>query len=270
MIMTTLVAWLGVDSRGPSSLYFAADSRFTWQPGVVWDFGRKLFASRVGPDMLGYCGDVLFASQSLGQALEMVESRLLAGAEASPAQRFDAIYLFLQRAFERFPVTARHAFTALYATRSNDGMACQFFAGSIAWNIRDGWSSRTLSLPTTSGLIEAYGSGKSSVELENHRWSKSDVGGTSRAVFSAFCDHLSIGGDPGTGGAPQLVGLYRSGAAITFGTVFKNERWLSGARVPESASNPAVEWRDELFQRCDERTLLPLATAQRQPRPRAG
>ena len=30
--MTSLVAWVGADSRGPASLNIAADSRITWRP----------------------------------------------------------------------------------------------------------------------------------------------------------------------------------------------------------------------------------------------
>jgi hypothetical protein len=72
--MTTLVTWVGVDSRGPASLYLASDSRFTWQPGASWDFGCKLFTARRHPEILGYCGDVLFSSHALGQAVQLIDA----------------------------------------------------------------------------------------------------------------------------------------------------------------------------------------------------
>lgn len=266
--MTTLIAWLGADSRGPSSLNFAADSRFTWQPGVFWDGGKKLFASRRTPDMFGFCGDALFASQALSQTLELVESGLLfAGSSLPDDDRLNTIRAFVQQAFERLPYNQRRAFTAVYATRFGDGMESRFFAGSIDWSPLGGWSSQILPLPTSSGLIRAYGSGKSLAEEDQERWRKSDVGGTSRAVFSAFCEHLTAERDASTGGAPQLVGLSRKGPAVTFGTIFQGKKWLSGAAVPDDAYNPKQEWRDALFQRCDGRTMLPLTNAQRQPRP---
>jgi len=91
--LTTLIGWLGVDSRGPSSLYLAADSRFTWTPDVTWDYGRKLFASRSRPVILGYCGDVMFASHAIGQALELLEAGFLHPAEAAPAARIAGLRL---------------------------------------------------------------------------------------------------------------------------------------------------------------------------------
>ncbi len=89
--MTTLIGWLGVDSTGPSSLYFAADSRFTWTSSDTWDYGRKLFASRSQPVILGYCGDVLFASHAIGQALELVEAGFLHPPKAEPTARIAAL-----------------------------------------------------------------------------------------------------------------------------------------------------------------------------------
>ena len=48
--MTSLIGWVGVDSRGCASLYLASDGRISWPDGEVWDSGRKLFTSRATPD----------------------------------------------------------------------------------------------------------------------------------------------------------------------------------------------------------------------------
>ena len=50
--MTSFIAWLGVDSRGPTSMYFASDSRISWDkvPGV-WDCGQKVFAANAGAEI---------------------------------------------------------------------------------------------------------------------------------------------------------------------------------------------------------------------------
>ena len=87
--MTTLIAWVGVDQRGPSSLYLASDSRFTWLEGITWDSGCKIFASRTHPALLGYCGDVVFSSISIAQALELIDSDLLFPADASAVEKLN-------------------------------------------------------------------------------------------------------------------------------------------------------------------------------------
>ena len=57
--MTTLISWVGIDQRRPTSLYLASDSRISWgSQHHRWDVGRKLFSCKVSADIFGYCGDV--------------------------------------------------------------------------------------------------------------------------------------------------------------------------------------------------------------------
>jgi hypothetical protein len=65
--MTLLVSWAGVDTHGTASAYIAADSRISWGNPAVFDHGRKVYALRSSPDILGYCGDVLFPAIVLSQ-----------------------------------------------------------------------------------------------------------------------------------------------------------------------------------------------------------
>jgi hypothetical protein len=266
--MTTLVSWLGVDQRGPSSLYFASDSRFTWDSSTKWDYGRKLFASRSRPEILAYCGDVLFSSQVLGQALQLIDGELLYGASVAPTQRLASLQQFLQESFKHYPASQRRSFSVIYGARIGAGMGSTFYVGQIDWTPSNQWSTLDWQLPVKSSVISKLGTGYASFSDAFQRWQGSDVGGTSRAVYSAFCDHLKSNRDPASGGAPQLVGLYREGSAMTIGVVFGGERWISGACVKGRAGRDDVEWRDELFQRCDGNTLSPLVGAQRHARPR--
>jgi hypothetical protein len=75
--MTTLISWVGVDSRSASSVYIASDSRISWGSSNCWDTGRKVFASKIRPDVFGYCGDVLFPTQVLGQLIEQIDQSIL-------------------------------------------------------------------------------------------------------------------------------------------------------------------------------------------------
>jgi hypothetical protein len=51
-------------------------------------------------------------------------------------------------------------------------------------------------LPSQSDVIGTWGSGIAAFRHHYTRWRTSDVGGTSRAVFSAFADSIASGSDP--------------------------------------------------------------------------
>jgi hypothetical protein len=179
--MTSLIAWIGVDSRGPASAYLASDSRISWASGAHWDIGRKLFTSEKSADLFD-----------------------------------DAVML-----------------------------------------------------PSESVLVLTVGSGESTVARYDAAWRKTEVGRTSRAVFSAFCEALKSGADHFSGGAPQLVGIYRRGHGETFGVIYQGERYVLGVSISsDQAGKLAVEWRNELFERCDGPSMERLEGAQRHSRPR--
>ncbi len=109
------------------------------------------------------------------------------------------------------------------------------------------WTDEEIELPTSSGLVAALGNGGSTVNEFNQKIRNSPQGGTSRAVFWAFCDALNSGRDPLSGGAPQLVGLYRKDAPKTFGVLYGQQRYFLGLPL-DNGSFDNIEWRDELFQ----------------------
>jgi len=265
--MTSLVAWAGVDSRGPASIYLVSDSRISWGTVDSWDFGRKLFASVSHPDVFGYCGDVLFPSQLLGQFTQLAD----AGAYFSPAapsqERHAALFHAATASFAGVPVDQQRAFTILHCGRDGVGLPSRFRVWQLDWMQGSGWSDRELPVPTESVLLCAVGSGERNVVTHDASWRRSSVGRTSRAVFSAFCDALRSGADPYSGGAPQLVGLYRQGAGAVFGVLFDGLRFLLGLQVPAAPHLEIVQWRNELFERCDPISMQLLPGAQRQPRP---
>lgn len=111
------------------------------------------------------------------------------------------------------------------------------------------WSAREVSMPKVSALLNVAGSGAVSVRSSYDLWQESSAANTSRAIFSAFCESLSSGRDSHSGGAPQLVGLYRIGPGRTIGTLHERRRYLSGARLTSYDDAGDVEWRNELFER---------------------
>jgi hypothetical protein len=77
--MTSLAAWVAVDSRATSSFYLVSDSRISFAHGKPpFDSARKLFASSRYADLFGYCGDVDFAFSVLDRVL-LTNSQFSAG-----------------------------------------------------------------------------------------------------------------------------------------------------------------------------------------------
>jgi len=274
--MTTLVALVGADQRGqdfyrPCSLYLASDSRITWPVSgrnICWDNGRKVFACTTRPDLLAYVGDVFFPSLALAQIISAIDANAFYPESATPPQRFSLITASLKESFAGLPVENQRGFTIMYATRESEKLDCTFHVFTLTWSLKRGWDEERLEVPQTSSSILVLGSGEAAVEKWQKRWQSSTQGGTSRAVFSAFCNAIYSGQDPRSGGAPQLVGIYRIGPGRTFGIVHKKKPILLGMQIDEVAAAAAtVEWRNTVFERCDSKGNL-LPTAQRHHVPR--
>jgi hypothetical protein len=264
--MTSLLAWVGVDSRSPASCYLASDSRISWEQNTYFDCGRKLFTCAHSADLFGYCGDVLFPSLLLSQISELIDRQSIAG---EAIMRHAVLLSIAKASFENYPEAQRRAFTILHCARNSTGMSSSFHLWRTDWNPTASWSDQEIDLPTRSALILAVGSGKNAVESDDDLWRRSDVGRTSRAVFSAFCDSLQSGKDRRSGGAPQLAGLYRTGAGENFGTIYRGARFLLGVPMTMvEADLMDVEWRNELFERCDGSSMKRLQDAQRHARPK--
>lgn len=265
--MTSLICWIGVDSRGPTSVYLASDSRISWDSRESWDRARKVFACHNSPELLGYIGQVIFPSQALSQVQDLIEAGCLFKVDATPVEKREAIFAVVKSNFQTYPVERDRPFTIVHSTRSSEGMNATFWVFTLSWTDRR-WQEEALSIPTTSGIIRAWGSGEAAVERWYKRWMNTRQGGrTSRSVFSAFCDALGNGEDQFTGGAPQLVGLYRKEGGVIFGVIYGRMRYFLGIPISDRGLLSTVEWRNSLFERCDGKTMNRLDGAQRHPHP---
>ncbi len=113
--MTSLAAWVGVDSRGISSLYFVSDSRITWDRSrTAWNFGKKLFASKTTGDVFGYCGDVLFPVIFLGQLQSLLDSSILFDGTETPLQRHKLVAKMVEDSLDTFPNEERSDFAIIH------------------------------------------------------------------------------------------------------------------------------------------------------------
>jgi hypothetical protein len=266
--MTSLICWVAVDSRGPTSVYLASDSRISWLKSESWDTGRKVFASKSQPDIFAFCGDVLFASQKLSQVVDQLDGGFLYDSETNPPLKHTKIFESIRLAFDDVPKKHKGDFTVVHCTRSGSNMMAGFGISKISWDSKAGWRQEDLRLPKHSDLVDVLGSEQGAVMSWYERWKRSDVSGTSRSIFSAFCDALISGEDVRTGGAPQLVGIHRSGDPKTFGMVFGGKPFFLGERVNDPSRATGIDWYNELLERCDSQTLRRLGHAQAHARPR--
>jgi hypothetical protein len=263
--MTTLAAWVSVDSEKLSACYLMSDSRITW-PNAHWDAGQKLFVSSRFPDVFGYSGDIQFPTLALRQTLDRIDQGLLLAPGASSAMRHDSICRELETAYEKYPAHGADKSTILHFSRDGSGKSAQFHLWRIEWSRHSAIRSASLALPTCSVIGETAGSGWRILIERNEVWKKAQ-GRTARGIFSSFCDALESGQDARSAGPPQLVALYPSFPSRLFGIVWRKQRYLAGSGVPDDAQLDAFEWRNCLFERVDPYTLQRLAGAQPQPRP---
>jgi hypothetical protein len=152
--------------------------------------------------------------------------------------------------------------------REAESMSSRFFLHEARFHGRSAPRTRSIEMPARSGVLAVLGSGASSFYEALSAWGRSDAGGTSRAVFSALADVIRGGRDPGTGGPPQLVGLYRTGPGRPFGIVWEARRWLLGMEVKDGVPLNAVRWHNDLFEVADPADMGRLEGSQPQPRPR--
>lgn len=263
--MTSIVAWAGVDPRGVASVYIASDSRISWGK-QHWDQGRKVFACSTQPHIFGYWGDVLFpalALPSIADRIDRLGPPLTGGINVDIEQA-------VRKLWEDYPRQQRRDVGIIHVSRAGDGMAAKFAVSVLTYeSASDTWATTGVGLPNHSAVLRLAGSGSAAVRSAHDAWQGSAARRTSRAVFSAFCEALESGTDSYSGGAPQLVGLYRIGAGRMYGIVHGDQRYLAGARLPGYEIPEGVEWRNELFERVDGRRKKILPGAQRHE-PRSG
>jgi len=262
--MTLIVSWIGVDSRGPASLYMMSDSRISWGKDS-WDFGKKVFAFKNSSDVIGYCGDVHFPLQVISQVVNLADNGIIFNDSHSSSKKFERIKYKIKELLESYPKKYMNdSFSILYGTRASKK---EFVCYELCWNKLNKWSDRKISYSEYSDKVFVLGSGTEEFNSKYELYQKSDIQRTSRAIYQCFSDTLMNIKDPLCGGAPQLVGLYRIRNGIDYGIVYKDERYLSGIKVDNLGNFEQIEWRNELFERFDGKTKKIIKGAQKQPNP---
>lgn len=272
--MTTLIAWTSYSDTGesphlPRAMYVASDSRITWGSAARrWEAGRKIFTPLTAPHIFGYCGDALFPTLALGQIISAIDYGILFPSDASPSEKNKIIFASIQESHKQRHGAPEQNFTILHVHRTQNWPSTAFAAWVISYDAAaKSWNCDQISLPSTTTIAIVLGSGASFAEAHASRWASSDVGGTSRAIFSAFCDAVTSGNDPLSGGVPQISALYTENAPRPLGYVENGFTFLHGLQIAPCGPLANIEWRDRLFQEVDPYTFKPMQGARRFARP---
>jgi hypothetical protein len=259
--MTSLAAMVARDSRGPSSLYLMTDSRITWgESSQHWDAGRKTFASPVGADIFGYCGDAYFMPMTLGQVISIAAAKILDLSSPEADMRHQLILSLLTPSLSMIKTKHVLPMTLFHGARDSELMTSRFRLWRSQFDPKTmSWSDEELVVEDRSYLAAINGSGKTHVESYERKVAKTSAAGTSRAAVHAFCSSLRSSADPFSGGAPQLVGLWRKGPARQFGFFWNGKSFVGGMQVTSDLDRESMDWFNHLFERCDGRTGQRLA-----------
>lgn len=264
--MTSLIAWVAEASDSPSGLYIASDSRLSWgerkdrPPTHTWDYGKKLFASKQEPLIVGYTGDVLFVTLALSQLMEVIDAGMFFADGTTVSERTQQIGEYLD-SLRPFPEENSSTIICGWRTGRSNASTVSVFQLDIP---RSGATSvSALNFSTSTPIVYIGGSGRPSVEKWTDIWFDGLGKKLSRAVFSGFADAVASSEDGRTGGAVQLVGLYRAGAARLHATFRKGRgAALAGMPMARIGAGVSMEFRNELFERTD-RNGARLPKAQR-------
>ncbi len=251
--MTTLIAFTSHQPNGLSAAYLASDSRISWfeNGNHRWDAGRKLFASSRFPDVFGYAGDVVFPALALSQIVSAIDAGLIFQTDDDTWTRHHKMVSLLKDSFALRHHADDQDFYVLHLSRQGRDPEATVHAWITEYSVASrSWQDRILEVPRRTAVIERLGTG--GMEAKNHQQSwEGNVGTFTREIFGSFCAAIAGGGDPRSGGSPQLAGFYDKGAARSFGILRKGIASFHGLPLSQPAHSEEIEWRDELFQRID-------------------
>lgn len=122
--MTLLVAWAGADckKRGSrtSSLYFATDSRISWNKNNGYDGQQKVFGSSISPDIFAFCGDVTFCGNHINTLVNCINHELILLNGNNIDIKVNNVQKYFNDAFQNYPKNILSGkSTILYGTRIN-------------------------------------------------------------------------------------------------------------------------------------------------------
>jgi hypothetical protein len=186
----------------------------------------------------------------------MIDNDVLFNRDMPCYQKNDIVFKKISYELSKYPLQwSAKSFQILHITRDSivtKERYPRFRAYTLSYDCSN-WERKEIEIPTESGILCVFGSGKTEFINNYQRYQDSYNKNTSRNVFHCFVDTLNNIHDPYCGGAPQLVGIYRkpNSCAKYFGIIYNSKRYIAGSEVPYGSNYNSVDWRNENFERCD-------------------
>jgi|26BtaG_2_1085354.scaffolds.fasta_scaffold00589_3 hypothetical protein len=266
--MTLLVAWTGIDSRSPASVYIATDSRVSWGEEGHFDHSNKTFALRQFPAILGYCGDSLSSQMLISQAISVVEA--IPDYKGRKLEDLvDILIRLIVRNYNQYPVKfSSGSFTVVVCGKVATDSAGNFECFCINSKFKEVTKSK-LAFPRVSGPIIVAGSGKTEFESQyaKHQAIENPNKSTSRDVFHAFCQTIKQSKKYSVGPIPQIVTVIRkpNTGGSHCGVVIDEQRYISGQLIDRDIAPCGLQWFNDNFEITNPHTKQRELDAQVQP-----
>lgn len=200
--MTSLVAVLAVDQRGPSSLYIMTDSRITWKGYVgEWDAGQKTYFSASTPHIFGFCGNASFPPSVARQLTEHLDCGVI-DTKRDPAVTHAQIGGLVDWALSNATNRFFDKFSLFHGCREGDLMQSRFRLWQTEYyqSTNRTYDKEINIRSDVSCLAHIDGSGAAVIGQLKDRWKGTEAESTSRAAIWTFCEALASGTDKYTGG----------------------------------------------------------------------
>jgi hypothetical protein len=248
--LTSFLAWLAADKSRKNGLYFASDSRVTFEGGSFHDNCVKLFCPLKSPEIFGMLGrDISFPKTTLPTICTQIdEGQIPPGSAMSMYGRIDWVLDKLKAMKDLQPdsddFTIFHGSRNAYGDQSNFALTRHQFV-----NKSDIWLREDYDLDCgQSQAIVFDGSGHKVVSTAVTPLTI-EIGSVSRIHFQGFCNALKHPcPDPFSGGAPQLLGLGSSGVGRHYGVQTTAGTFFQSLPATFNSVPEGTQWRDEAFQ----------------------
>lgn len=266
--MTLLVTWTGIDSRGPASVYLAADSRVSWGGCGQFDHAIKTFATTQFPAIIGYCGDSLASLMLISQAIAVIDS--MHHYNKIRLESFvDILVRLIVRNYSTYPIKlSAGSFTVIVCGKKKINSVGEFECYKITSTF-DNFVKEQLQLPKKSEPIDISGSGTNQFKknYEKHQDEKNNNKSTSRDVFHAFYETISAGKNIEVGVIPQITRVIRkpNTNGTHCGIVINSQRYIAGQLVDRDIYPDNIQWFNENFEITNPHTKQRALGAQPQP-----
>lgn len=261
--MTLIVGWIACDQRKPCSAYIVSDSRISNSVNH-FDYSQKVFAFKNTPDIIGYCGEVLFTSEAISRLVSISDEGRLLQNEMDCEERSKILFDELRTSHGEYKLNDEKI-NIYHIGRNSEGKFQTFL---YRWNKNTGWLMDEIDTNTKkSKLVFCDGSGAEEYRKRYMQFKKGNNEETSRNYFHCFCDILSNINDPYCGGAPQLVGLYNGNKfnGMYHGVIINDQRYYRAGKVNLSIGLDRVRWYNDKFEICNFDTMKIEKNAMRQP-----